>query len=388
MNNISIHVFINAFWRYNNSLSGSDVRAINIFSRIKSKFSSIVVFTDYSGMNYIKDKGITNNIKYSTLFFNKLDIPISYILRTIYAVFQMFFLKEPNIYYSTSDFPPDVIPVFLFKRKAKWVQLIHHFYEEPRIRKGNIIVNYMGYYAQQFSHFLIKLRADAVIVVNSSVKQILVSKGFDSKKIHIIPNGVDTSFFNKLTAFKDTNKKDSSYDGVYIGRLNPTKGLMDLLNIWNTVLTKIPHVKLAIIGSGEEEYIKELESYIKTKGLENKIYLLGSLDNEKAFSILKSSKLFLSPSYEEGWGMTIAEASACSVPSIVWDLPVFDEVFEDTIIKIEKGNTKEFAKQIITLLKDNAFRISFGKKAHKFIQKYDWNNIVAKEIDIILDNHE
>jgi len=379
----TIHVFLNAFWRYKNSLSGSDVRAVNVFSLIKDTFSTVTFFTDYSGYHYIKSKKVASNIIYSPSIFNKLDIPISYILRTFYVIYRMMFITSPDYCYSTSDFPPDVIPAFIFKRKSKWIQLIHHFYDEPRIRKGNMLVNYMGYYAQQFCHLLIRLRADKVIVVNSMVKDILISKGFDSKKVFIVPNGVNTEYFNKI--IHNTNY---DFDAIYMGRIAATKGIDSLIEIWRLVCKKDKKAKLGIIGNGPDYYISNLKDLVISKNLQNNIYFLGALPNEKAFPILKSSKIFVSPSYEEGWGLTIAEASSCGVPSVVWKLPIFKEVFEDVVIQVKRNDYTAFSEEILKLIENRKLCNEVGGKAKKFVQKYDWNNIVSRELDIILNNYE
>jgi len=107
---------------------------------------------------------------------------------------------------------------------------------------------------------------------------------------------------------------------------------------------------------------------------------LGYLDNNLAYSVLKSSTLFLFPSHEEGWGMIIAEAMASGVPVVAWNLKVYDYIFEDFIIKIKENNIDEFSSMVVNLLCNNDITRRISDNGLNFIKKYDWNNIFVNEL--------
>src|SRR3989339_903905 len=220
--------------------------------------------------------------------------------------------NDENIFlYASSDLFWEVIPAYFFKIKKsdiEWVQVIHHIYPNWKKRPGNKITSFFGYYLQRFSFWLISKKADKIIVVNKIVKENLVQMGFSENKIFVSSNGVDTDYFENIEKVK------LEYDGIFLGRLSHSKGINDLIDIWNNVCRELPRAKIAIIGGGSEETKNFLMKKIASCGLQKNMDLLGFLEDRKAYSILKSGKVFLFPSHEEGWGIAIAEAMALGVP--------------------------------------------------------------------------
>lgn len=293
------------------------------------------------------------------------------------------FLKskdEKIIVYSSSDLFWEVIPAFFFKAKnksVKWAQVIHHAYPDWKSRPGYLVVNFFGYYLQKFSFWLIRKRADRIIVVNSLVRRELIRLGFSEDRIFVSSNGIDLKYFEKIEG------AEVSYDGVFLGRLSHSKGIFDLLEIWKKVCDEFPRARLAIIGGGSEETKNILSKKISNCGLKENIDLLGFLENKKAYPILKSGKVFLFPSHEEGWGIAVAEAMACGLPVVSWDLPVYKEIFDDRTTQIKENDIDLFSNKILELLKNDAMRKKVGEDGKEFIKKYSWDSVAKKELKII-----
>jgi len=70
------------------------------------------------------------------------------------------------------------------------------------------------------------------------------------------------------------------------------------------------------------------------------------------FQVLKSSKIFILPSYNESWALVVCEAMACGLPVVAYDLPVFEEVYKKGMILIPIGDIDKFAGAILKLLYD------------------------------------
>jgi glycosyltransferase involved in cell wall biosynthesis len=176
---------------------------------------------------------------------------------------------------------------------------------------------------------------------------------------------------------------ESEYEGVFLGRLNPSKGIADLVEIWKNVSREIPGAKLAVIGGEEAEMKNYLRKKIKEFELEENIRLLGYLEDEKAHPILKSGKVFLFPSREEGWGIAIAEAMACGLPVVSWNLPVFKEIFEGYTIQINENDISAFSEKVVELLRNDELRKKTGKDGKEFIKKYSWERVTERELEAI-----
>ena len=97
----------------------------------------------------------------------------------------------------------------------------------------------------------------------------------------MVDNAVD------IELVEGSDVEAEGYDAVFLARLNYSKGIMELPEIWSKVVTKYPEARLGIIGKGSEEIIKELKEKIVSNNVSDNVDILGYLDSEKAYSIIK-----------------------------------------------------------------------------------------------------
>jgi len=374
------YIFQNSFFAKNVKISGGDIRLVNILKRISANLDrQSYIFTSKEGYKFDRKKGVNLNFCISPLAFDCIGIYFCYLLRTIWSIFKIFFKNKKNvIFYSSSDFFPDTIAPFLFKTKDNlWVQIIYHLYLAPSKRKGNKIKNLAGYLAQRFSLFLIKLRADKIIIVDPFLKEELVNLGFNKKKVIISSIGINLDYF---AALKD---KDKEFSACFLGRLTSVKGVFDLISIWRKVVDVKHDAKLVVIGGGDGDVCKKMRQLIEKHRLNDNVKLLGFQEDSVVFDLLKMSKLFLFPSHEEGWGIAIAEAIACKLPVISWNLPVFKHVFENYTIQVKENAIDLFSIKVIELLENSEKRRKIANDGYNFIKRYSWDSVVQKELEII-----
>ncbi len=395
-----IAVMMNAFWNAGSGgLSGGDQRLIQIFKRLSADLD-ITIFTSRDGQKVVGDQIDGARFVISPAFTNRGIIHLAYFCRSIWGLF-LLNSRRFDFVYGSSDFLPDVIPCFFYRvwyPKTKWIQCIFHYYPDWQTRPGNKLINFVAYVSQRFSFLFIK-RADRIININHQVRDRLIQDGFNSRKLLINYCGIDLDFLNKIKPIKldsrlrGNDKRGSGNDsdwlqkelaGSFLARLNPSKGIFDLPQIWKKVVEKYPKAKLKIIGGGNEEIKNKLGKMIEELKLEKNIKLCGYLPDETAFQIIADSNVFLFPSHEEGFGMAIAEAMAAGAPCVVWNLPVYSEVFPQVLTTAEEGNIDEFASRVMKLLADKKLAENFSSRGHGFVKRYGWDKIAENEFNIIL----
>ena len=106
------------------------------------------------------------------------------------------------------------------------------------------------------------------------------------------------------------------------------------------------------------------------------------LDEEK-FRLMKKSKVFIFPSYKEGWGIVIAEAMAYSLPVVAYDLPVYNEVFGEHIFTVKVGNYNDMVKKFIEIIENYPDYNETVVKARNFMSKYSWDRIAKQQLSHI-----
>jgi glycosyltransferase involved in cell wall biosynthesis len=276
-----MRVLILANTRFKGGISGGDA----IYESFKKYWPCDVYVQDLSHIDYKP---------FFLCYLHRLCVGIAR------AVFDA---RHWDVVYSSSDFAPDSVPGFIYKlRGCRWVAgfFLKAFRDNP-----------IHFYTQQVVRKLMGL-ADMVIVTNPTMYDL-----FPEKKKTWINGGIDLS----LAGLSD---KPKIYDAVFCGRIHPSKGIDELLEIWDLVREKLPKARLAIIGDGDlgVTYIKH-KLYAK-HGLHkrNGIDLLGYMGNER-FEIYKQSKVVLYPTplkYDH-FSMAPVEAMACGCPMVTWMTP-------------------------------------------------------------------
>jgi glycosyltransferase involved in cell wall biosynthesis len=284
-------------------------------------------------------------------------------------------MHDPDIIIAASHLLYDIIPAIIIRRryKSKLVVYNHGVWRPYRSYNEGLRSNLM-LLNEKLSLFLCKRSADIIFAINAETRDFLVRKGFNANRITIMRNGIEHELIESVKA---GHKK---YEASFCGRLVKRKGIYDLLDIWNDVVKHFPEGKLVIIGKGEE--YNGLRKAIDKNGLEKNIILTGYAPDTEKIGFFKSSKVFVYPSYEESWGITVTEAMACGLPVICYDLSAFN-FLRLGIVKLDTGNKKLMATSIINLLRDDNQRAELGRSAKEESKKLDWEEISKDELDVV-----
>lgn len=333
-------------------LSGGD-KLLEKMAKFLPKNNNITVIIPKIGIKHWQDAKLTNTTLFTlpeTFFDNKPSptlIFIAYLLRIWHSYFMLRKIKNSDLIYSSTNVFPDVVPAFLFRltNNIPWVARVHHLVSPPLKRPGRLTVNMVSYALQMCSNFMIKTKSTKILALNSILIKILRSHGFPKNKLNILGAGIELEKIQKGKPF--INKY---YDAIFVGRLHPTKGIYDLVEIWEQVIKDKPTARAVIVGGGTQNEMKKLASQIKNANLQKNLILLGYLSEMNLIRTLKSSKIFLFTDYEAGWGMAIAEAMAAGLPVVGYNLDVFGDVFKKGYITVPLGNKDDFAQKIIYLL--------------------------------------
>ena len=171
----------------------------------------------------------------------------------------------------------------------------------------------LGYFGKIIEKGIFNLTPNVICVSQLTFENMLKNKCPDNATI--IANGVNISEITYVDSSEQYN------DVVFAGRLIPEKHVDLLINAISRVQKVHPHVKCKIIGNGPSEtHLKQLTSSLN---LENNITFEDFYeDQNKLYSVIKSSSLLVLPSRREGFGMIVIEANACGVPVATLNNPM------------------------------------------------------------------
>jgi len=177
----------------------------------------------------------------------------------------------------------------------------------------------------------------------------------------VLPAGFDASVIDRAPR----REKDPNL-ACFVGRLVSQKGIFDLVTVMEAMAKKNPALRLAIAGSGPEKGL--LEQHIRERQLSN-IDLVGFVSEEQKIDLLQRSTYFFFPSYEEGWGIALAEALYCECRCVCYELPHYRSIFGDFPIYARLADPQDFIRAVPI-----EGKVSSQQKS--FVRQYDDSIIV------------
>jgi len=106
---------------------------------------------------------------------------------------------------------------------------------------------------------------------------------------------------------------------IFVGRIHPKKGCDLLIQAFHRTLAQNPEWHLLMVGPDQVGWKAELEQISGACGIRDRITWPGMLRDERKWSALAASEVFVLPSHQENFGIVVAEALACGVPVLISD---------------------------------------------------------------------
>jgi len=354
------------------SMSGGDTYFIEISRRLLKRHDVTVLTTPNGAILLNNQKLMTNIIIISFPFIGRVPWFFDYFLRALFIFFKFPSLSQDfNVVISTSPLLPDIITTAVISTIKKIRPVIyHHGFTTPiMVNKYNFVLRFFNIAIQRRLLTWILKRFSFVIFALPMAKDDLTILGVPEEHILGMINGIDT------TAINLTEAKNYSFEGVFMGSIIPRKGVFDLPDIWRKVVDKFPNAKLAVLGTGPPSLLNKLKHEIEVKKLQGNIFFIGSILGQEKYAILKSSKVFVFPSYSESWAISVSEAMYCGLACVLYNSEAYD-AYLDGVLEVPVGDKEEFAETIINLFSNENRRSEIANKAKIIASKFDWEKIV------------
>jgi len=158
--------------------------------------------------------------------------------------------------------------------------------------------------------------ATGSVCVSEGVRRFSVLEGgLDPSRLAVIPNGVDPAPFDRAEAIPRASigVPEGAVLALYVGRLDPQKGLSVLLEAAAIVAAARPDWHLALAGDGPSREALIARS-ASLPALEGRVHWLGRRDDVPA--LLKAADLLVLPSLWEGMPNAVLEAMAAGLPVV------------------------------------------------------------------------
>ena len=209
-------------------------------------------------------------------------------------------------------------------------------------------------------YFRKKEKIRIVVPSNWLAEKINASHTIDAKKVEVIPNPVDPMFFQNKNKNEIRKELELPKDAFIIGFVsqnlaNPLKNFQHLIKLLSNAQSKIRKeiIVLAIGKSGRD--FKNTKLKLISTGTINDMTRL--IHNYAAIDLMVSSSL------AETFGLSIAEAAALGIPSLVISGTATAEVVIDSKTGFIAKDDNEFIQRVIEMAEDENMMISLGENA-------------------------
>jgi len=203
--------------------------------------------------------------------------------------------------------------------------------------------------------------AEVVITPSDHLKNFVSELGFNNEILKI-NNGVD------ITDIKRTNVHKADINLLIISRLVIQKNINIVIEAMELLDNK--NVKLSIIGEGGE--FNKLKGVIHELNLQNRVQLLGKIDNNKISQFLLTADIFIQASDYEGLPHSVLEAINYEIPILSTEVGGCKDLLNDGergfIIPIPPDK-KIIAENIIYIINNQDEATKRADAAKEFISK-------------------
>ena len=222
--------------------------------------------------------------------------------------------------------------------------------------------------------------AELIITPSDNLKNFVTGIGFKNK-ITKINNGVDI----KANISQLSNKTDINI--IIISRLVIQKNIDLVIHAFKVLNEK--NVKLNIVGDGGE--FNNLQKLIHDLELQDKVKILGKIDNNKIGELLRTSDLFIQASNYEGLPHSLLEAINYNVPILSTEVGGCKDLInsgERGFIISSPPEEKLIAENISFIINNRSEAEKRASAAKTFIQKEYNFSIQANLYKMILEDSE
>src|SRR5258706_8740386 len=193
-----------------------------------------------------------------------------------------------------------------------------------------------------------RIAAVSRAVAEEAVRWFGVSRG----RIEIVPNGVDEFF---------TPDGDEGDYVLFVGTIEPRKGLDDLLAVWDSLPPPRPRLVLCgDAGWGNVPLPRDAE-------------VTGYVDRTRLRELYRHARAFVYPSRYEGFGIPPLEAMACGAPVIATRTGAIPEYAQKAALLIDPGDRVALRDSLIRLLRDAALRRELRGRGPERARTYTWD---------------
>ncbi|MGH2450678.1 MAG: glycosyltransferase family 4 protein [Candidatus Limnocylindria bacterium] len=225
-------------------------------------------------------------------------------------------------------------------------------------------------------HYMDKLGAKICV---STASRHFISRYFPDQ-YRIVPNGVDVDFYANAKPFPEYG--DGKINILFVGRLEPRKGVMYLLRAYAQLKPRYPNTRLIICNWGP--LLGELRRFVSRHGLQDVLFA-GRVDDIDKARFYQTADVFCAPSTgQESFGIVLLEAMAAGKAVVASDIHGYKRVVQRNVtgLLVEPRDPTALCSALARLIEDAALRERMGRAGAARAPEYDWSHVTSQLVEV------
>ena len=220
----------------------------------------------------------------------------------------------------------------------------------------------------------LEMASKIAAVSRLAADEVIRGFGIAPSKIEIVPNGVSAEFT------PGTNRDAAEPFVLYVGTLEPRKGIGELLEAWSSLPGTRPKLVLAgDPGWGTSPLLRHYRDSVAA----GKIEVSGFVDRSRLRELYRTCAVFVYPSHFEGFGLPPLEAMACGAPVVAARGGAIPDTVGDAALLVTPGDAGALRDAIVRVLSDAALARDLAAKGPERARLFTWDSSAARMAELL-----
>ena len=211
------------------------------------------------------------------------------------------------------------------------------------------------------------------------VPKVVIPLGLSTDRYAVLPD--KNVFFNK---FPDLSDKQIV---LFLGRIHYKKQPDVAIEGFHRACKDLQDAHLVIAGKGDPTYVQRLTELILTLELQDRVTFTGMLNGEEVTAAYRAASVFVLPSWQENFGLSVVEAMAAGCPVVVSDhIDLAPEIADAGAGLVVAPNSESVADGISRVLSEAKLAEEMGRNGRRLVLKeFTWEKC-ASEFNVVLED--
>lgn len=202
------------------------------------------------------------------------------------------------------------------------------------------------------------------IVIADWIKKRIADLGIDTSKIPTVNNGIDYSVYERKRSYNNSEE----FRFLILDHHLEKKGVKYGIEVYEKIKNRFPKVTLKMFGMKRSAFVPDYAEYYENP------------TRAELVNLYNESDIFLFPSIEEGWGLTVIEAMASGCAIVGTNTGCLLEIGKDkcNCMKSNPKDVDSMVENVIEIMKNDKLFFKLVQQGKETAKNLDWNKSVVQ----------